>query len=97
MRKVTLLYFEGCSNWEVADERLRQLAGEYGLTLARRRVDTPEQAEREGFSGSPTVLVDGVDPFATGDQPSGLACRIYADEEGPQGAPSLEQLRAVLA
>lgn len=97
MRKVTLLYFDGCPNWHVADQRLRQLAGEYGLILDRRRVDTPEQAERERFSGSPTVLVDGIDPFATGDEPSGLACRIYATEEGPKGAPTLEQLRAVLA
>lgn len=97
MRQVTLLYFDGCPNCQVAEERLRQLAGEHGFALDRRRVDTPEQAERLGFRGSPTVLVDGVDPFGTGDEPSGLACRIYATEQGPQGAPSFAQLRAVLA
>ena len=96
MRQVTLLYFDGCPSWQVTDERLEQLAGEHGFMLDRRRVDTLEQAERLGFRGSPTVLVDGVDPFATGAEPLGLACRIYATEEGPKGAPSFAQLRAVL-
>ena len=96
MRQVTLLYFDGCPNWQVADQRLRRLADEHGLTVDYRKVDTPEEAERVGFAGSPTVLVDGVDPFATGDEPAGLACRVYVTEDGPQGSPSLDQLRAAL-
>jgi hypothetical protein len=96
MRTVTLLYFDGCPNWQVADQRLRRLADEVAFTLERRQIDTPAEAEQAGFRGSPTVLVDGNDPFATGDEPSGLACRVYATEDGPQGAPTLEQLRAVL-
>lgn len=97
MPQVTLLYFDGCPNWRVADERLRQLADEHGFTLEYRKVETPEEAERLGFAGSPTVLVDGIDPFATGDEPTGLACRVYATEDGPQGAPTLDQLRSVIA
>ena len=97
MPQVTLVYFDGCPNWQVAEQRLQQLAGEYRFTVERRRVDTPEQAEREGFRGSPTVLVDGVDPFATGDEPVGLACRVYPTDQGLQGAPTLDQLRTVLA
>ncbi|MFU8839832.1 MAG: thioredoxin family protein [Nitriliruptoraceae bacterium] len=94
---VTLRHFDGCPNWEVADERLRRLAHELGFTLRYEQIETPEEAERLGFAGSPTVLVDGVDPFATGDEPTGLACRVYATEEGPQGSPSVQQLRDVLA
>lgn len=94
---VTLRYFDGCPNWEIADERLRSLADEVGFTLCYEKVETPEEAERLGFDGSPTVLIDGVDPFATGDEPTGLACRVYATDEGPQGSPTLEQLRAALA
>lgn len=96
MTEVTLQYFDGCPNWEVTDHRLRSLEDELGFTLRHARVETPEEAERLGFAGSPTVLVDGADPFATGDEPTGLACRVYATPEGPQGSPTLEQLRDVM-
>lgn len=96
MVDVTLLYFDGCPNWRQADEHLRRPQGELGFTLDRRQVDTPEEAAQVGFAGSPTVLIDGGDPFVTGDQPSGLACRVYATPSGPQGSPTLEQLRDAL-
>lgn len=94
---VTLRYFDGCPNWELADRRLRDLAHEVGFTLRYEQVETPEEAERLGFAGSPTVLVQGVDPFATGDEPTGLACRVYETDDGPQGSPTVGQLRTVLA
>lgn len=97
MTEVTLRYFDGCPNWEVADRRLRRLEDELGFSLGYEKVETPEEAERLGFAGSPTVLVDGIDPFATGDEPTGLACRVYVTPDGPQGSPTLEQLRSVLA
>lgn len=96
MTHVTLLYFDGCPNWQVADERLRVLSHERDLTLEHRLVETPEDADKAGFRGSPTILVDGTDPFARGDEPTGLACRVYQTEDGPQGSPTLEQLRAAL-
>lgn len=96
MAVVTLLYFDGCPNWRQADERLTELQAELGFTLEHGTVDTPEEAARLGFAGSPTVLIDGTDPFATGDEPSGLACRVYDTPDGPQGSPTLMQLREVL-
>jgi hypothetical protein len=59
-------------------------------------VTTPQVAEELGFRGSPTVLVDGVDPFGDPDAPIGLACRIYMTESGPAGTPSVEQLERAL-
>jgi hypothetical protein len=93
---VTLLYFGGCPSWRVADEHLRDLAGELGLAITREKVETPEAAERWGFRGSPTILVDGRDVFATGDEPAGLSCRLYQTPDGPAGAPTVDQLRAAL-
>jgi hypothetical protein len=47
--------------------------------------------------GSPTLLVDGVDPFAAAHQAPSLSCRLYTDETGGIcGAPSLAQLRTAL-
>lgn len=97
MPRVELLYFDDCPNWREADELLERVAGEVGFELTRRLVDTPEQAEALGFRGSPSILVDGVDVFASGDEPVGLSCRIYQTPDGPAGSPTLDQLRAALA
>ncbi|MGH3578251.1 MAG: DF family (seleno)protein [Mycobacterium sp.] len=94
--KVELLYFEDCPNWRTADRRLQSLATERGFEVEHRLVSTPEEAEAASFHGSPTILVDGRDPLARGDEPSGLACRLYQTPDGVAGAPTVEQLRAVL-
>lgn len=96
MTDVTLLYFDGCPHWRVADERLRELQTELGFTLERKIVDTAEAAMALSFRGSPTVLIDGRDVFATGDEPVGLSCRMYETPDGMAGAPTVDQLRAVL-
>lgn len=97
MAHVTLQYFDGCPNWQAADEHLRLLSDELGFTLEHQLVETPEEADAVGFRGSPTILVDGTDPFATGDEPTGLACRVYQTDDGAKGSPTREQLRAALA
>jgi hypothetical protein len=66
--KVELLYLDGCSNWRLTEERLitaLRLANRSHVTVVRRRVDTDEQAAALGFVGSPTVLIDGRDPFVS--------------------------------
>lgn len=91
---VELQYFEGCPNWRVAAERLAQVAAEEAVITVRRRiVATPEEAEAVGFRGSPTILIDGHDAFAERDEPNGLSCRIYQTPDGAAGAPTLAQLR----
>jgi hypothetical protein len=95
---VTLLYFDDCPNWLVANEHLDELLSEHPeISITRRVVDTPEEAERTRFRGSPSILIDGVDPFADPDDPVGLSCRVYQTPDGPAGSPTLEQLRDVLA
>ena len=32
--------------------------------------------------GSPTLLIDGVDPFAEPGQPPSMSCRLYRDDDG---------------
>lgn len=93
--RVELLYFDGCPSWTTAERRLRQVADRHGLQVTRRRVDTPEEAEQLRFRGSPTILLDGRDPFAE-DEPYGLACRIYQTPDGPAGSPTLDQLEQVV-
>lgn len=94
---ITLQYFDSCPNWHLADERVRAAlaAGGEDAGVTYESIDTPGRAEQARFRGSPTILVDGRDPFADEDAPVGLSCRIYQTETGPDGAPSLAQLAVV--
>lgn len=97
--QITLRYFDGCPNWRIAQGRLRVALADAGATdsaIALERVETHEEAVRLGFQGSPTILIDGDDPFADERADIGLACRVYATPEGVQGAPSVDQLRTAL-
>jgi len=57
--------------------------------------DEPE-AVRRGFVGSPTILVNGVDPFEVPGSPVGLGCRIYLTPYGSAGTPTLSGVRQAL-
>jgi hypothetical protein len=64
---VRLRYFDGCPSWETTYTWLREVLNELGLSGVEpvlERVETPEEAQRLHFVGSPTVLIDGRDPFA---------------------------------
>jgi hypothetical protein len=94
--RVELLYIEDCPNWQTADGRLRALASERGFEVEHRLVNTAEEAQKAGFRGSPTILIDGCDPFAGSDEPMGLSCRLYRTPQGSSGSPTEDQLRSVL-
>lgn len=96
---VRLLYVADCPNWQEAADRLRAALAAAGHDVEPEHVEvrTPEDAERLSFRGSPTVLVDGVDPFADASAPVGLCCRVFRTPEGLRGSPTVEQLVAVLS
>jgi hypothetical protein len=61
-------------------------------------VSDEREAAETGMHGSPTLLVDGTDPFAAPGEPPSLSCRLYRDAAGQTGpVPSVEELRRVLA
>ncbi len=96
--KVELLWSSGCPNWRETHARLRQAVALAGVDadVVLVEVTTPEDAERRRFRGSPTVLVEGRDPFADESAPVGLSCRVFRTPEGLRGAPTVEQLVEVL-
>jgi hypothetical protein len=96
---VTLLYFDDCPNWGLADQRTRQALLNLGHrdTLVYETVSTIEEAERRRFRGSPTILIDGHDPFARESDPVGLSCRLYHTESGTEPSPSIRQLEWALS
>jgi hypothetical protein len=83
--KVELLYWEGCPSHPQALAQLREAMEELGLdaeAVEVWHVDTDERAGAEGFVGSPTIRVDGVDVQDPGDEPTALTCRIYHRRDG---------------
>ena len=91
---VCVLYFGGCPSWQMALERIHEAAERAGVEVrvATRTVESNEDADRLGFTGSPTIWVDGADPFARPGAIPALACRVYMTPEGLAGSPTVAQL-----
>jgi hypothetical protein len=95
---IILQYFDSCPGWKVVDERVKDIIEERGLhaSLEYQRIETPQDAEKYQFVGSPTLLIDERDPFATGSMPVGLVCRTYMTDAGVAPSPSVQQLEKAL-
>ncbi len=91
---VSPLNFDACPNWHKTEQRLRTALERTrsGATLTYVHVGTQEEGEWLFFRGSPTVMVDGRDPFAHAGDPVGLSHRVFWTPEGLRGAPSGERL-----
>jgi hypothetical protein len=98
--EIELLWWEGCPSTEPALADLHAALADVGLgavEVRRREIRTDEQASDTGFRGSPTILIDGVDPLRTGDDPVGLSCRIYRRRDGRiSPTPDPDDLRDAL-
>jgi hypothetical protein len=95
---VTLLAVPGRPHLPVLEQRLTEaLDGLPAVTVSCQVIATEDEAARSGMHGSPTILIDGVDPFAVPGQPASVSCRLYRDSHGrTSGAPSASQLRRAL-
>jgi len=69
--QVKILYFNGCPMWETAAARVRAVLAELGRPDVAVQVDDVHQVSNlsSEWAGSPTVLLDGRDPFAAADEP----------------------------
>ncbi|MCZ4507434.1 organomercurial lyase [Streptomyces sp. ActVer] len=91
--RITILAVPDCPNVPVVRERIT--AALAGRSAQVELVEVREEAEaaRWGMTGSPTVLLDGVDPFAMAGAPASVSCRLYRDADGrADGAPSIQAL-----
>jgi hypothetical protein len=84
-----------CPGVGMLKERLAGLTEENNVSFEL--VATPEDAARIGFYGSPTILIDGTDPFPVAAASPGLSCRLYRTQQGVEPAPSIDQLKKTLS
>jgi len=91
-----ILHVPNCPNLVPMLARLRQVTD---VPVSTREIATEAEAAAAGMAGSPTLLINGSDPFRSPDQPdSAIACRLYLDEHGRRTpAPSAAQLRDAIA
>jgi hypothetical protein len=96
--ELTVLGVPGCPNLAVLEQRLAEaLAGWPPVTVRRRVISDEAGAARWRMHGSPTLLVNGHDPFAEAGAAPAVACRLYRAENGEvDGAPSVAALRRAL-
>jgi len=86
-----VLHVPDCPNLLPMLEGLREVTD---IPVTTREVDTDAEATALGMAGSPTLLINGIDPFAEpGGRAGGVSCRLYRDEHRIVPAPSLAQLR----
>ena len=64
--------------------------------LTVRTIDTEAEATHQGFTGTPSLLVNGSDPFAEPGLAPALACRVSFIPSGPRGLPEAAAVRAAL-
>lgn len=97
--KVDILQVPACPNATLLERRIAQaVAGEpIDVTITHRVVEDETGATETGMTGSPTLLVDGRDPFAEPGSTPSVSCRLYRTADGAaDGAPSVGALRAAL-
>jgi len=91
--RVEVLTVPDCPNGPVLVRRLAEaLAGQPDVQVYQLVVTAEHEAARLGMHGSPTLLLDGRDPFAAADVPTSLSCRLYRhDDDRLGGAPSVQE------
>lgn len=97
--KLQIMQVPDCPNVAVLrqrlDEALADSTPEVEVTI--RVVQDADEATVVGMTGSPTLLIDGTDPFAEPGRDPSVSCRLYRDVEGQvAGAPSVAALQRVL-
>ncbi|CRK57742.1 Organomercurial lyase [Alloactinosynnema sp. L-07] len=92
-----ILHVPDCPSVRVLRERLDVAMAGVVVEVVLRVVRDAETAAAVGMTGSPTLLVDGVDPFAEPGVAPSMSCRLYRHADGHlDGAPSVARLSEVL-
>jgi len=96
---IELLVVPDCPNQSRALLALQSAFEQVGLGAQPVRVTViknQDEAQERGFVGSPTILIEGVDPFAVPGTSPAVACRVYVTPAVLSGVPPRDGLVAAL-
>ncbi len=97
--RATVQVVPDCPHTDAARTLLQEALIEADLgtdAVAVQVVTDEKEAQRLGFTGSPTFLLDGRDLLAVHDAPCGVSCRLYPTAGGLQPLPEPAVLLAAL-
>jgi hypothetical protein len=96
--KIELLYFDDCPAYRTSRQLLSEVLAEEHLSAKIEMIEIKNDADarRWKFAGSPTIRLDGVDPFPQAGTNYGLACRVYVTPAGYRGWPTKAMLKSAL-
>lgn len=95
--RITVLAVSECPGARLALHRIAQVLDGRSAEVELVEVTDEEEAVRRGMTGSPTILIDGVDPFAEPGASGSISCRLYRAVDGlPAGSPSVHDLHRAL-
>jgi hypothetical protein len=92
--KIELLYFDDCPSYKTAMDVLREALSAEGRSdpIELIEIKTEADVQRWKFIGSPTIRIDGIDPFDQGTSNFGLECRVFNTPDGLIGWPTKQML-----
>ncbi len=95
--RTTVLVVPGCPNASMVRQRIAVALCGRSAEVELVEVADAGAAARWGMSGSRTVPLNGVDPFAVPGADPSLSCRLYRGAGGRlEGAPGVAELQRVL-
>jgi len=91
---IEILHVPDCPNVGLARTRLTSALSRTGVSASVGDVviADPRLAEDLGMHGSPTITIDGTDPFHAHGARGSLSCRLYWSGGRFEGAPGVAQL-----
>lgn len=96
--RITVLTVPGCPNAPVARRRLDTALNGRVAPVEWIEVSDEAEAAQWKMTGSPTILLDGADPFVAPGSQTGVSCRLYRHADGAtDGAPTVAELSQALA
>jgi len=95
---IEILYFEGCPSHKSTTALVKTVVSECRIAaeIIETCVRNLAQAKQAGFSGSPTIPVNGTDIEPHVLPAAELGCRLYLSRTGLRGVPPCELLQVAL-
>lgn len=96
--RIDVLTIPDCPNGPLALERVRlavdgaEAVDAGDVTVEVTLVTGTDDAAVQMMHGSPTILIDGRDPFAEPGTTASMSCRLYRTSIGTQGCPTVADL-----
>ena len=90
---IEILQVTDCPHAEIAHRRVLDASTDVSIALTVTHVRDDTDAARRGMRGSPTILIEGVDPFNDLDEPTSCSCRV---RPGQDPVPTDDDIRRAL-